>query len=48
MLDFYFHATPNSMKVAVLLYELAIPFAARPIDIFKGEQASAATPCYQS
>ncbi len=38
MLDFYFHATPNSMKVAVLLHELEIPFAVKPVDIFKGEQ----------
>ncbi|HWJ75531.1 MAG TPA: glutathione S-transferase N-terminal domain-containing protein [Kaistia sp.] len=38
MLDFYFHATPNSMKVALLLQELELPFAIKPIDIFKGEQ----------
>ncbi len=38
MLDFYFHATPNSMKVAVLLKELNLDFQVRPIDIFKGEQ----------
>ncbi|KQN74926.1 glutathione S-transferase N-terminal domain-containing protein [Devosia sp. BK] len=38
MLDFYFHATPNSMKVAVLLHELALPFSVKPVDIFKGEQ----------
>ncbi len=38
MLDFYFHATPNSMKVAVLLQELELPFVVKPIDIFKGEQ----------
>ena len=38
MLDFYFHATPNSMKVAVLLHELDLPFTVIPIDIFKGEQ----------
>lgn len=42
MLDFYFHATPNSMKVAVLLHELGLPFTVKPIDIFKGEQHSAA------
>jgi len=40
MIDFYFHATPNSMKVAVLLEELQLPFSARPVDIFKGEQHS--------
>lgn len=38
MLDFYFHATPNSMKVAVLLQELQLAFQVRPIDIFRGEQ----------
>ncbi len=38
MLDFYFHATPNSMKVALLLKELNLDFQVRPIDIFKGEQ----------
>jgi GST-like protein len=37
----YFHATPNSMKVAVLLQELAVPFELIPIDIFKGEQHAA-------
>ncbi len=42
MLDFYFHATPNSMKVAVLLQELELPFTVRPIDIFKGEQHTTA------
>jgi GSH-dependent disulfide-bond oxidoreductase len=38
MLNFFFHATPNSMKVAVLLQELDIPFKVTAIDIFKGEQ----------
>jgi GST-like protein len=38
MLNLYFHATPNSMKVAVLLEELELPFDVSPIDIFKGEQ----------
>lgn len=42
MLNFYFHATPNSMKVAVLLYELGLPFDVTAIDIFKGEQHSEA------
>lgn len=39
-MNLYFHATPNSMKVAVLLYELKVPFDVTPIDIFKGEQHS--------
>ena len=38
MIDFYFHATPNSMKVALLLQELQLPFATHAVDIFKGEQ----------
>ncbi|MBP2562054.1 GST-like protein [Neorhizobium galegae] len=38
MMNLYFHATPNSMKVAVLLHELNLPFEVTPIDIFKGEQ----------
>lgn len=42
MIDFYFHATPNSMKVALLLHELAVPFTVKPVDIFKGEQHLAA------
>lgn len=37
-MKFYFHATPNSMKVAVLLHELQLPFEVVPVDIFKGEQ----------
>ncbi|NGN43555.1 glutathione S-transferase family protein [Mesorhizobium sp. CGMCC 1.15528] len=41
-MEFYFHATPNSMKVAVLLQELELPFTVKPIDIFKGEQHSSA------
>lgn len=42
MIDLYFHATPNSMKVAVMLQELGIPFTVKPVDIFKGEQHTAA------
>jgi GST-like protein len=42
MIDFYFHATPNSMKVAVLLQELELPFTVKPVDIFEGEQHTAA------
>lgn len=42
MMEFYFHATPNSMKVAVLLQELELPFTVKPIDIFQGEQHSSA------
>jgi len=38
MLDLYFHATPNSMKVVLLLEELGLLYTIRPVDIFKGEQ----------
>jgi GSH-dependent disulfide-bond oxidoreductase len=41
MLNFYFHATPNSMKVAILVQELETPFKVTTVDIFKGEQHSA-------
>jgi GSH-dependent disulfide-bond oxidoreductase len=40
MLKFYFHATPNSMKVALLLEELQLPYEVISVDIFKGEQHS--------
>jgi len=43
MLKFYFHATPNSMKVALLLEELATPFELIGVDMLKGEQH---TPAY--
>lgn len=39
-MNLYFHATPNSMKVAVLLHELTCLFEVTPIDIFRGEQHS--------
>ena len=38
MLKFYFHPTPNPMKVALLLSELAVPFATIAVDLFKGAQ----------
>jgi GST-like protein len=38
MLKFYYHPTPNSMKVALLLEELGLPYEANSVDIFKGEQ----------
>lgn len=41
MIELYFHATPNSMKVAVLLEELELPYTVVPVDIFKGEQHAA-------
>jgi GSH-dependent disulfide-bond oxidoreductase len=38
MIKFYFHPSPNPMKVALLLGELALPFETVAVDIFKGEQ----------
>ncbi len=38
---FYFHPSPNPMKVALLLEELRVPFEVVPVDTFKGEQHAA-------
>jgi GST-like protein len=38
MLTLYYHPTPNSTKVAVLLEELELPYQVVPVDIMKGEQ----------
>jgi GSH-dependent disulfide-bond oxidoreductase len=38
MLQFYFHPSPNPMKVALLLEELQTPFEVVAVDTFKGEQ----------
>lgn len=38
MIKFYFHHTPNPMKVALFLEESALPYQLVPIDVFKGEQ----------
>lgn len=38
MLRFYFHHTPNPMKVALFLEEVGLPYKVVPVDIFKGEQ----------
>lgn len=38
MLTLYYHPTPNSLKVALVLEELAVPFEVATVDIFKGEQ----------
>jgi GST-like protein len=40
MLKLYFHATPNSMKVELLLQELELPHDIVPVDIFTGAQHS--------
>ncbi|BCG03288.1 glutathione S-transferase (plasmid) [Paraburkholderia sp. PGU19] len=44
MLQFYFHPSPNPLKVALLLEELETPFALSSVDTFKGEQH---TPAYR-
>lgn len=41
MLTFYFHHTPNPMKVALFLQEAGLDFELKPIDTFKGEQHAA-------
>jgi GST-like protein len=38
MLKFYFHRSPNPMKVALLLEELGVKYEVFKTDIFKGEQ----------
>ncbi|MDS9468824.1 glutathione S-transferase N-terminal domain-containing protein [Paracoccus sp. MBLB3053] len=38
MLKFYYHPTPNPMKVALFLAETGIPFELVPVDTAKGEQ----------
>ncbi|RYZ59287.1 MAG: glutathione S-transferase family protein [Proteobacteria bacterium] len=37
-MKFYFHASPNSMKVALLLEELGVSYDVVPVDIFAGAQ----------
>jgi GSH-dependent disulfide-bond oxidoreductase len=41
MIRFYFHHTPNPMKVALFLEESGLPYEVVPVDIFKGEQHTA-------
>lgn len=38
MIELYFHSSPNPMKVALLLHELALPFEPVTVDIFAGAQ----------
>jgi len=38
MIKFYFHTTPNPMKVALMLEELQTPYELHVVDILKGEQ----------
>lgn len=41
MIQFYFHPTPNPMKIALFLEESGLPYELIPIDTFKGEQHQA-------
>jgi GSH-dependent disulfide-bond oxidoreductase len=38
MIRFYFHPSPNPMKIALFLEESGLPYELVPIDTFKGEQ----------
>ena len=38
MLKLYYHPTPNSTKVALLLEELELPYEVETVDIMKGDQ----------
>lgn len=42
MIDVYAFATPNSIKVPMLLEELAAPYTLHAVNVRKGEQSSAA------
>lgn len=42
MLRFYFHPSPNPLKVALFLEEAGLPYELVPVDTFKGEQHSPA------
>ncbi len=42
MIRFYYHPSPNPLKVALLLEEAGLPYELLPIDTRKGEQHSAA------
>lgn len=42
MIKFYFHTSPNPMKVALMLEETGLPYEPVPVDTRKGEQHTAA------
>ncbi|HEV2675021.1 MAG TPA: glutathione S-transferase N-terminal domain-containing protein [Aliidongia sp.] len=42
MIRFYFHPTPNPLKVALFLEEAGLPYEVVPVDTRKGEQHAAA------
>jgi GSH-dependent disulfide-bond oxidoreductase len=41
-MKFYYHPSPNPLKVALLLEETGLPYEVVPVDTRKGEQHSAA------
>jgi GST-like protein len=41
MIRFYFHPTPNPVKIALFLEETGLPYEAIPVDTSKGEQHTA-------
>ena len=41
MIQFYYNAAPNPMKVALFLEEAALPYRPIPVDTRKGEQFAA-------
>ncbi|MEM0944475.1 MAG: glutathione S-transferase family protein [Pseudomonadota bacterium] len=38
MIHFYYHHTPNPMKVALMLEETGLPYQTVSLDVFKGDQ----------
>jgi len=40
MIDFYYAPTPNGWKVAIMLFELDVPFRVRPLSLPRGDQLS--------
>lgn len=42
MITFYYHFTPNPLKVALFLEEAGLPYEVAPVDTLKGEQHSPA------
>ena len=38
MIDLYTWSTPNGRKVSIMLEELGLDYAVRPVNIGKGEQ----------
>src|ERR1700752_2327749 len=38
MIRFYYHPTPNPLKISLFLEEAGLPYEVRPVDTSKGEQ----------